>query len=124
MMKIRTRPLNIRPASSLRAVLNSSYCMRAQVLARSLVNGEIKRHSSEEFFSYQEGQHRLAFKRQRQETNGKAKLHLPEEVKIEKTKDGKRWNTSSMKVELAKDMLEIRDGLGKIVDTVLLDQES
>lgn len=120
MMKIRTRPLNIRPVSSMRAALNSSSCLKAQLSARSLANGQNYEETNPGFFSYQEGQHRVATNGKKQKSNSNDKLHLPEEVKIEKTKDGKRWNSSSMKVELAKDMLEVRDGLGKIVDAVLL----
>lgn len=97
--------------SSMRAALNSKYCMQAQLKVRSLVNGQVNEQSNEEYFSYQEGQHRIV-------SNGK--LHLPEEVKVTKTKNGKCWSTSSMEVELVKDVLEVRDGLGKVVDALVL----
>lgn len=102
----------------MRAALNSQYCMRAQISARSLGNGQTIRQANGEFFSYQEGQHRVVSDRQKRNSN--TRLHLPEEVKLTKTKNGKRWSTSSMEVELAKDILEVRDGLGKIVDAQLL----
>ena len=128
MIGIRTRPVNTRPVrasterfgpeltaeglnrmSSMRAALNSKYCMRAQLKARNLVNGQADEQSNGEYFSYQEGQHRVVSN----------KLHLPEEIKITKTQHGKRWTTSSMEVELAKDILEVRDGLGKVVDAMV-----
>ncbi|MBU0570013.1 hypothetical protein KKB40_04500 [Patescibacteria group bacterium] len=96
--------------------------MRAQISARSLVqNGE---QTTEEFFPYKDGQHRVVSNGEKQKNNGKnGKLHLPEEVKIARTKNGKRWSTSSMGVELAEDILEVRDGLGKVVDAVVLKQK-
>lgn len=120
-MQIRTRPTNIRPVSSMRAALNSPYCMRAQAFkVRNLSNGQSNGQPNGELFFYQEGQHRVASHKRKQETKLNDKLPLPEEVKIERTKNGKRWSTSSMEVELAKDILEVRDGWGKIVDTLYL----
>ena len=105
--------------SSMRATLNSKYCMRAQLNARSLVNGQTKEQASNgEHFSYQEGQHKVASIGEKK-VKDKAKLHLPEEIKITRTKHGKRWSTSSLEVEFAKDVLEVRDGLGKAVDAVV-----
>lgn len=121
MISIRTRPLHTRPArastgfgrmSSMRATLNSPYCMRTQLRTRSLVNGQANEQSNAEYFSYQEGQHRVV-------SNGK--LHLPEEIKFTRTQQSKRWSTSSMEVELARDVLEVRDGLGKVVNAVVLE---
>lgn len=130
MIKIRTRPINTRPArgstelsrmSSMRAALNSGYCMRAQIFGKDTSEvGECPPARWREEFSYQEGQHRVVSDNQREKINGKSRLRLPEEVKITKTKNGKRWATSSMEIELAKDILEVRDGLGKIVDSALL----
>lgn len=166
MITIRTRPINTYPArtstglsgiSSMRAALNSGYCMRAQILSRRLGNGQVNGETKEEFFSYQEGQHHVVSNKllrtdarsirrlapsaslissasstdlhpwssrcenkQKKKSNGNGKLHLPEQVKIIKTKNGKRWSTASMEVEKAGDILEIRDGLGKIVDALLL----
>lgn len=118
-MKIRTRPINTSPASSMRATLNSKYCMRAQLSASGLSqNGE---QANEELFSYKEGQHRVVSNERSQESNGK--LDLPEKIKISETKNGKRWSTSSMEVELVEDILEVRDGLGKVVDAVVLKQK-
>jgi len=111
----------------MRAALNSKYCMRAQLKARNLVNGQdgyqtVTRQASEQsdskYFSYQEGQHRVVSNGQKT-VNGNGKLHLPEEIKITKTPHGKRWTTSSMEMELAKDILEVRDGLGKVVDAMV-----
>lgn len=133
MIKIPTRPINTRPArfstelsrmSSMRAALNSQYCMRAQLLAHSLINGQASGQTNEEFFSYQEGQHRMISHKHKQKGNGNGKLHLPEEVMITKTANGKRWSTSAMEVELAKDILEVRDGWGKIVDAVVLNSSN
>ena len=107
--------IQIHKVSSMRAALNSKYCMQAILKTRNLVNGQINEQSNEEHFSYQEGQHRVV-------SNGK--LHLPEEVKVTKTKNGKCWSTSSMEVELAKDILEVRDGLGKIVDAMVLNPKA
>lgn len=129
MITIRTRPINTYPArtstglsgiSSMRAALNSGYCMRTQILSRRLGNGQVNGETKEEFFSYQEGQHHVVSNKQKKKSNGNGKLHLPEQVKIIKTKNGKRWSTASMEVEKAGDILEIRDGLGKIVDALLL----
>lgn len=113
MIQIHTYPINVntRKVSSMRAALNSKYCMQAILKTRNLVNGQTNEQSSSEHFSYQEGQHRVV-------SNGK--LQLPEEVKVTKTKNGKRWSTSSMEVELAKDILEVRDGLGKVIDARVL----
>lgn len=120
MIQLRTCPINTRPASSMRAALNSKYCLRAQILARTQVNGQINEQANGEFFSYQKSQHRVVSNRQKSKNNGNGRLHLPEEVKITKTKIGKRWSTSSMEVELTGDILEVRDGLDKIVDTLVL----
>lgn len=102
--------IHLHTASSMRAALNSKYCMQAILKTRNLVNGQTNEQSNGEHFSYQEGQHRVV-------SNGK--LHLSEEIKITKTKNGKRWTSSAMEVELAKDVLEIRDGLGKVVDAMV-----
>lgn len=118
----RTRPINTHPVSSMRAALNSGYCMRAQILARSLGNGQANGETKEELFSYQEGQHRVVFHGQKLES--KNKPHLPEEVRITKTKNGKRWRTSSMEAELVGDILEIRDGLSKVVDAHIFKHHS
>lgn len=123
MIQIRTRPINTHALSSMRATLNSKYCMRAQMLVRRLGNNQANGQASEEFFSYQEGQHRIIRQKQtclsgRQESN--TKPPLPEEVKITKTENGKTWSISSMRVELADDILEVRDGRGKIVDALVL----
>ena len=107
--------IQIHTISSMRAALNSKYCMQAILKTRNLVNGQTNEQSNEEHFSYQEGQHRVV-------SNGK--LHLPKEIKITKTKNGKRWTTSAMEVELAKDVLEVRDGLGKIVDAMVLNPKA
>lgn len=129
----------------MRAILSSGYCMRAQILARSLGNGQANGQTKEKFFSYQEGQHHIVSNKQKKKSNGNGKLHgnlikgarsrpsqaasrqacwerlhLPEKIKITKTKNGKRWSTSSMEAELAGNILEIRDGLGSIVDALLL----
>jgi len=104
--------------SSMRAALNSKYCMRAQLKARNLVNGQANEQSDSGYFSYQEGQHRVVSNGQKT-VNNNGKLHLPEEIKITKTPHGKRWTTSSMEIELAKDIFEVRDGLGKVVDAMV-----
>jgi len=109
---------NTRIASSMRAALNSKYCMRAQLKARNLVNGQTNEQSNSKYFSYQEGQHRVA-SNGRKTVNDNGKLRLPEEIKITKTPHGKRWTTSSMEIELAKDIFEVRDGLGKVVDAMV-----
>ena len=94
--------------------------MRAQILSRRLANGQANGQTEEELFSYQDGQHHVVSNKQKKKSNGNGKLHLPEQVKVTKTKNGKRWSTSSMEVEKAGDVLEIRDGLGKIVDALVL----
>lgn len=104
--------IQLHTVSSMRAALNSKYCMRVQLKTRNLASGQANEQSSSEYFSYQEGQHRVV-------SNGK--LHLPEEIKITKTQHGKTWTTSSMEMELAKDILEVRDRLGKVVDAVVLE---
>lgn len=114
MIQIRTRPKNTRPLSSMRVSLNSPYSMRAQISAQT--NGQ----SENDLFSYQQGQHRIIKNRQPHKTNGDGREEMPEEVKITKTADGKRWITSRMEVELAKDILEVRDGLGKLVDAAVI----
>lgn len=122
MIQLNTYPINIntRVASSMRAALNSKYCMRFQLKARNLANGQANEQATNgEYFSYQEGQHRVVTDGQKK-VNGNGKLHLPEEIKITKIRHGKRWSTSSMEVELAKDILEVRDGLGKVVDAIVL----
>jgi hypothetical protein len=103
----------------MRAALNSKYCMRVQLKARNLVNGQANEQSNSQHFSYQEGQHRVVPSGQKT-VNGNGKLHLPEEIKITKTRHGKRWTTSSMEMELVKDIFEVRDGLGKVVDAMVL----
>lgn len=127
MIQIRTSPMHTHPPrastelsrmSSMRAALNSKYCMRAQILARRYGGNLATEQDNAEFFSYQEGQHRVVSNGQKT-VNGNGKLHLPEEVKITKTKNGKCWRTSSMEVELAKDILEVRDSLGKVVDALV-----
>src|SRR3989344_7547534 len=112
MIQTHTYPINVntRVASSMRAALNSKYCMRAQLKVRNLVNGQANEQAiNEQHFFYQEGQHRVISNKQK--INSNAKPHLPEEIKITRTKHGKRWNTSSLEVELVKDVLEVRDGL-------------
>lgn len=115
--------IHLHTASSMRAALNSKYCMRAQIKVRNLVNEQANEQGSEEHFSYQEGQHRVVSNGQRVKSDGNGRLHFPEEVKVTKTKNGKRWSTSSMEVELVKDILEIRDGLGKVVDARMFKQK-
>lgn len=110
--------IQLHPVSSMRAALNSKYCMRTQLKARHLVNGQVNEQSNSEYFSYQEGQHRVVANAPKT-VNGNSKLHLPEEIKFTKTQHSKRWSTSSMEVELAKDVLEVRDGLGKVVDAMV-----
>ena len=105
-------------ASSMRASINSKYCMRAQLKTRNLVDGQTNEQSGSEYFSYREGQHRVVSNSPKM-VNVNGKLHLPEEIKITKTRHGKRWTTSSMEMELADDIIEIRDGLGKVVDAVV-----
>lgn len=120
MIQLHTYPINvnIRKISSMRAALNSKYCMRAQLKTRTLVNGQANEQVvNGEHFSYQEGQHRVVSNGKK---NGNGKLHLPEEIKITRTQHGKKWTTSSMEVQLAKDILEVRDGLGKVVDAMVL----
>ena len=95
--------IQLHTVSSMRAALNSKYCMKAQLKARNLVNGQANEQSNGEHFSYKEGQHRVV-------SNGK--FHLPEEIKVTRTQHGKRWTTSSMEMELAKDILEIRGWIG------------
>lgn len=121
MTQLHTYPINVNTliVSSMRAALNSKYCMRAMVRARSPIDRQANEQSNGERFSYQEGQHRVV-SNDPKTVNGNGKLHLPEEIKITKTQHGKRWTTSSMEMELAKDILEVRDGLGKLVDAVLL----
>ena len=99
--------------------------MRAQLLARNLGNGQTNGQAKNEFFTYQEGQHHVrrgqySVISDKEKSNGRSKLRMPEEIKVSKTKNGKRWNTSSMEAELAGDILEVRDGLGKIVDSTIL----
>ena len=119
MIQIHTYPIkNTRIVSSMRATLNSKYCMRAQLKTRSFANGQASDQSNGEYFSYQEGQHKVASIGEKK-LKAKAKPHLPEKIKITRTKHGKRWSTSSMEVELAKDVFEIRDGLGKVVDAMV-----
>lgn len=126
MMQIRTSPIHTRPPrastelsrmSSMRAALNSKYCMRAQILARRYGTNLATEQDNADF-SYQEGQHRVVSNGQ-ETVNANGKLNLPEEIKTTKTQHGKRWSTSSMEVELAKDVLEVRDGLGKVVDALV-----
>ena len=126
MIQKHTYPINVntRIASSMRAALNSKYCMRAQLKTRNLVNGQANEQSDSGYFSYQEGQHKVEYSERKLETNGNSKPHLPEEVKITKTKSGKHWSTSIMDVELAGDILEVRDGLGKVVDTMVFKPKS
>lgn len=87
-------------------------CHLSNAQNNGLTNGE--------FFTYQEGQHCVRCRECSYKQEGKSRLHLPEEVKVIKTKEGRRWRTSYMEAELAGDILEIRDGLGKIVDSQLL----
>jgi len=107
--------------SSMRAALNSGYCMRAVLEARKrqLVSDDI---SDTEAFHYQEGQHTVNGNGNGK--NGQEKLVLPPEVKVIITPDGKRWFTPTMGVELRGDVLEIRDGFGNVVDAVVLDKKT
>lgn len=103
--------------SSMRAALNSAYCMRAvlDVRKRQLSGGGI---SEAEAFHYRPGQHAVNGNR-----NGKKepeKVVLSPQVGIISTPTGKRWSTPAMEVELRGDVLEIRDGFGNIIDSVLL----
>lgn len=111
--------IQLRTVSSMRAALNSKYCMRARVRVRSPMNGQVHEQSNGEYFSYQEGQHRVVSNGPKT-VHDNGKLRLPEEIKITKTRHGKRWRTCSMEVELAKDILEVRDGLGTVVDEIVL----
>lgn len=105
--------------SSMRAALNSTYCMRATLSARKRqeASGGI---SDAEAFHYQEGQHTVNGNGNGK--NGHDKVVLPPEVKIMPTLTGKRWSTPTVAVELRGDVLEIRDGLGNIIDAVVLDK--
>lgn len=101
--------------SSMRAALNSAYCMRATLAARKrqIAAGGI---SDVEAFHYKEGQHAV-------NGNGKKteeKVILPPEVKVTETANGKRWFTSGMEVELRGDVLEVRDSFGNIIDSIIL----
>lgn len=107
--------------SSMRAALNSAYCMRATLAGRKrqMANGDI---SNGEAFYYKEGQH--AVNGNGNGKNSHEKLDLPPEVKKISTIAGKRWSTPTMTIELRGDVLEIRDGFGNIVDAVVLDKTS
>lgn len=101
----------------MRAALNSAYCMRATLSTRTKQRaaGGI---SDAEAFHYKEGQHTI-----NGNGNGKndhSKLILPPEVKVTSTPSGKRWSTPTLEVELRGDVLEIRDGFGNIVDSIVV----
>jgi len=75
MIQLHTYPIkNTRMVSSMRATLNSKYCMRAQLKARNLVNGQANEQSNSEYFSYQEGQHRVVSNSPKR-VNANRKLH-------------------------------------------------
>lgn len=104
--------------SSMRAALNSPYCMRAVLEARKRqACGSI---SDFQAFHYREGQH--AINGNGNGKTGQERTVVPPEVKVIPTPAGKRWFTPTMEVELRGDVLEIRDGLGNIVDAVILDK--
>ena len=107
--------------SSMRAALNSAYCMRAvlDVRKKQMAVGGI---SDAEAFHYQRGQHAVNDKENGK--NGQEKPVLPPEVKVIITPEGKRWFTPTMGVELCGDVLEIRNGCGNIVDAVVLDKKT
>jgi len=105
--------------SSMRAALNSTYCMRATLAERKrqMATGGV---SNAEAFHYQEGQHAINGNGK----NGQHRVILPPEIKVILTPGGKRWFTPTMEVELRGDVLEIRDGFGNIIDAVVLDKFS
>lgn len=105
--------------SSMRAALNSVYCMRATlaVRKRQIAAGDI---SDVEAFHYKEGQHAINDNENGNGKNGHSKVVLPPEVKITQTPTGKRWCTPAMEVELRGDVLEVRDGFGNIIDSIIL----
>lgn len=99
--------------SSMRAALNSVYCMRSVLEVRKK-KIDFDNVSKTESFHYQEGQHL---------NNNKLRHNdviLPPRVKVVQTPQGKRWVTPTMAVELRGDVLEIRDGFGNIIDAVIL----
>lgn len=103
--------------SSMKAALNSTYCMRATLAVRKK-QMEASDISESRAFHYKEGQHTI-----NGNGNGKSdhvKVVLPPQVKISPTLTGKRWSTPAMKVELRGDVLEIRDGFGNIVDSIVV----
>lgn len=103
--------------SSMRAALTSAYCMRATLAARKRqeASGGI---SDAEAFQYREGQH--AINGNGNGKNDHEKRALPPEVKVIPTPFGKRWSTPTMQVEFRGDVLEIRDGFGNIVDSIVV----
>lgn len=105
--------------SSMRAALNSAYCMRSvlETRKRQTVAGDI---SDSEAFHYKEGQHTTNCNGNGNGKNGHGKVVLPPEVKITLTPAGKCWSTPLMEVELRGDVLEIRDGFGNIVDNIVI----
>lgn len=107
--------------SSMRAALNSTYCMRAALEARKkqVTSGYLY---DAEAFHYQEGQH--AVNGNGGSKDGQEKKTLPPEIKVTQTPEGKHWFTPTIEVELRGDVLEIRDGLGKIIDAVILNKVS
>lgn len=76
--------------------------------------------SDSEAFHYKEGQHAINGNGNGNGKNGHSKVVLPPEVKITPTPAGKRWSTPTMEVELRGDVLEIRDGFGNIVDSIVV----
>lgn len=105
--------------SSMRAALNSAYCMRSVLEARKrqMVAGDI---SDSEAFHYKEGQHATNGNGNGNGKNSHGKVVFPPEVKVILTPSGKRWSTPLMEVELRGDVLEIRDGFGNIVDSIVV----
>lgn len=105
--------------SSMRAALNSAYCMRSVLEARKkqMVAGDI---FDSEAFHYKEGQHAINGNGNGNGKSDHVKVVLPPQVKISPTPTGKRWSTPAMEVEFRGDVLEIRDGFGNIVDSIVV----
>lgn len=113
--------IRTRPPSSMRAALNSRYSMRAFLRAREL-NKAASFACQDSDFTYKEGEHVYASSKGIGAAESKSYRMNISKVTITRTPNGKRWSVPSMEVELNKDVIEVRDGLGKIVDAVVLSQ--
>lgn len=104
----------------MRAVLNSRYSMRAFLRTRELSRIAANEDSD---FTYKEGEHAYVTSARTDvgKKNNSHRMNIPK-VAITETRNGKRWSVPFMEVELNKDVIEVRDGLGKIVDAVVLNQ--